>query len=709
MEFPAYPSFVTPWAHSLLFPGATTLKRKADSETSTILYSTLPPFVASPEKRLRIPETSICGANSSQYSPSATPSSVFSAFDGEFQALPPLTPSSPTSSPFTSPPIFPLSSGTATSALTSSFSPRASPATPASPAAVPLALPRRLKGVRQRKWGRWVTEIRCPRTKTRVWLGSYSTAEEAARVYDMAARIIFGEVTSKVTLNTPDANPRPVTVAKSIAEALIKVARASSGDGDATPVDLSAFRGDMACLEVVGQNVVVSECPFTPLALTVTPNVQDQTCRLTKCQSAASTNAANSEIRQEQSGAVTTKGVAANEKPSALNVPSPLSLIDELFDNSFCDILATPSTMSPSVCDLGDFESLENRKLDSETSTFMDSTLPPFLPNSPEKRARISETSFSGVTSSPSATPNSVLSTFGGEFQPLTLLTALTALTAPPQTTSPLASPPISPLSSPGYSSALATSPAHPSSPAPAAAPAAGPAAFPALFRRLKGVRQRKWGRWVTEIRCPRTKTRVWLGSYATAEEAVRVYDMAARMIFGEDSSTVTLNAPDAAPRTVTVAKSIAEALNKVARANSGEGDATVDLSAFRGDMACLEVVGQNVVVSECPFTPLALEMTPNGHDETCRLPKCETSTSTSADCEIYQNQSDMATNTNGVADNDILSASDVPSALSLIEELFSDSFCDILTTHAAMSPSACDLGDFESLENVSTLWGEIF
>ncbi|CAI5496477.1 unnamed protein product [Closterium sp. Naga37s-1] len=570
MDFPAYPSFVTPWAHSLLFPDATTLKRKADSETSTILDSMLPPFLASPQKRLRIPETSFSGV---KYSPSATPSSVFSAFDGEFQALPPLTPSSPTSSPLTSPPISPLSSGTATSALTSSFSPRASPATPASPAATPLALPRRLKGVRQRKWGRWVTEIRCPRTKMRVWLGSYATAEEAVRVYDMAARMIFGEVASKVTLNEPDVAPRPVTVAKSIAEALIKVARASSGNGDAT-VDLSAFRGDMACLEVVGQNVVVSECPFAPLALTVAPSAQGETC---------------------------------------------------------------------------------------------------------------------------------LLSTFDGEFQP----TMLTALTASPQTTSSLASPPISPLSSPGYSSALACSPAHPSSPAPVAAPAA----FPALPRRLKGVRQRKWGRWVTEIRCPRTKTRVWLGSYATAEEAVRVYDMAARMIFGEASSTVPLNAPDAAPRPVTVAKSIAEALIKVARANSGEGDATVDLSAFRGDMACLEVVGQNVVVSECPFAPLALEVTPNGHDETCRLPNCETSASTSADCEIYlQKQSDAAAiSTNGVVDNEKLSASDVPSALSLIEELFSDSFCGVLATPATMSPSVCDLGDFEILENVSGLWGETF
>ncbi|KAL5850774.1 hypothetical protein ACOSQ4_008787 [Xanthoceras sorbifolium] len=76
----------------------------------------------------------------------------------------------------------------------------------------------RYKGVRMRKWGKWVAEVRQPHSRVRIWLGSYKTAEEAARAYDAAVFCLRG---ASATFNFPG-NPPEIPLGSELTPAQIQ-------------------------------------------------------------------------------------------------------------------------------------------------------------------------------------------------------------------------------------------------------------------------------------------------------------------------------------------------------------------------------------------------------------------------------------------------------------------------------------------------------
>ncbi|XP_068658065.1 ethylene-responsive transcription factor ERF017-like [Aristolochia californica] len=153
--------------------------------------------------------------------------------------------------------------------------------------------------------------------------------------------------------------------------------------------------------------------------------------------------------------------------------------------------------------------------------------------------------------------------------------------------------------------------------------------------QRFKGVRKRKWGKYVSEIRLPNSRERIWLGSYDTPEKAARAFDAAMFCLRGKNSDfNFPDNPPEIAggqflspPEIQAVAARFAndappvpekdtstfDSMSPSSGSDAGflaDGDATVDWSSFLDSLAPLDVQ-TGTSGSEFGFFPGELDYMP--------------------------------------------------------------------------------------------------
>ncbi|GLJ10386.1 hypothetical protein SUGI_0127250 [Cryptomeria japonica] len=114
---------------------------------------------------------------------------------------------------------------------------------------------RQYKGISMRKWGKWVAEVRMPKTRSKIWLGSYDTAEQAARAFDAAVYCIRGP---NAKFNFPNTIPA-IPSATSLSRQEIQLVAAKYALDQIPALDRCLLTEESASPSASGSSSCVSE------------------------------------------------------------------------------------------------------------------------------------------------------------------------------------------------------------------------------------------------------------------------------------------------------------------------------------------------------------------------------------------------------------------------------------------------------------------
>ncbi|KAG2241966.1 hypothetical protein Bca4012_062377 [Brassica carinata] len=107
------------------------------------------------------------------------------------------------------------------------------------------------KGIRRRKWGKWVSEIRVPGTRDRLWLGSFSTAQGAAVAHDVAFYCLH-QPNSLESLNFP--HLLPPSIASKTSPRSIQQAASNAGMAVDAGIVGDQTSGNSGCGDAYSEN-----------------------------------------------------------------------------------------------------------------------------------------------------------------------------------------------------------------------------------------------------------------------------------------------------------------------------------------------------------------------------------------------------------------------------------------------------------------------